>query len=160
MPTHYQGTAEEKLALDAYIKLMRAAESVSRRLSDLKTHEELSVSQFGALEALYHLGPMYQKDIGEKILKSSGNITMVVNNLEDKGLVERKKDRRDRRFFAIHLTDEGRETIEEILPDHFSAVVQIINILDSAEQQTLGELCKKLGYGANATSVRESSNIQ
>ncbi|NIQ11189.1 MAG: MarR family transcriptional regulator, partial [candidate division Zixibacteria bacterium] len=54
MPPHYQGTENEKQALDTYVKLMRATESVTARLNALQTHGELSVSQFGTLEALYH----------------------------------------------------------------------------------------------------------
>jgi hypothetical protein len=57
MPTHYRGSTEERTSLDAYIKLMRAAESVTARLEPLMRGADLTVGQFGALEALLHLGP-------------------------------------------------------------------------------------------------------
>ncbi|NUO15561.1 MAG: MarR family transcriptional regulator, partial [Planctomycetaceae bacterium] len=88
MPTHYQGSESEVRALNVYIKLMRASESVTARLSAfLQSTEGLTVSQFGILEALYHLGPLNQSQIGEKMLKSGGNITTVIDNLEKRGLV-------------------------------------------------------------------------
>ena len=75
MGTHFNGTEREVRALDAYIKLLRATESVVARLShQLRDENGLTVSQFGALEALLHLGPMSQRDLGTKLLKSSGNI--------------------------------------------------------------------------------------
>jgi len=148
MPSHFQGSEQERRALDTYIKLMRAADSVTARLNELKTLCGLSVSQFGVLEALYHLGPMHQKEIGRKILKSSGNITMVVNNLEGRGLVERRRDQQDHRFIVIHLTDKGRTAIEDILPDHVAAILSIMNTLSPDEQESLGHLCKKLGLAA------------
>jgi len=148
VPSHYQGSQEEKQALDTYIKLMRAADSVTARLTERKTLEGLSVSQFGVLEALYHLGPMHQKEIGRKILKSSGNITMVVNNLEGKDLVERRRDAQDHRFIVIHLTDQGRTVIEQILPNHVAAILDAMNALSPEEQASLGNLCKKLGRAA------------
>ena len=56
MPTHHRGTAQERAALDAYIKLMRAADSVTARLDPLMRAASLTVGQFGALEALLHRG--------------------------------------------------------------------------------------------------------
>lgn len=149
MPTHYKGTREEKEALDSYIKLMRAAESVASKLNEYKTHQGLSISQFGALEALYHLGPMYQKDIGRKILKSSGNITMVIDNLEQKELVERKRDEHDRRYVTISLTEKGEEMISGLLPGHIAAIVEIMESLNREEKEELGALCRKLGMAVS-----------
>ncbi|MCF7804454.1 MAG: MarR family transcriptional regulator [Candidatus Marinimicrobia bacterium] len=145
MPTHYKGTKEEKRALNTYIKLIRAADTITGRLNELKTLDDLSMSQFGTLESLYHLGPMYQKDICQKILKSSGNITMVLDNLEKKGLVTRERDKTDRRYIRIVLTDKGREKIEKILPPHVRAIVEMMNNLTPKEQMELGRLTKKLG---------------
>ena len=48
-------------ALDVYIKLSRAAEAVTTRINYHLKVENLTISQFGVLEAVYHLGPMYQK---------------------------------------------------------------------------------------------------
>ncbi len=145
MGTHYRGTAEEVTALDAYIKLARAAESVTARLNRRTTAAGLTVSQFGVLEALYHLGPMCQRDLGKKILRSSGNITMVVDNLEKRGLVRREREAADRRFVTVHLTAKGRRLIEEILPRHVQAIVEEMSVLTPAEQEELGRLCKMLG---------------
>src|SRR5260370_7975548 len=75
MPTHYRGTAQERAALDAYIKLMRAADSVTARLDPLMRAADLTVGQFGALEALLHRGPLCQRDLGRKLLRSGGDIT-------------------------------------------------------------------------------------
>src|SRR4029450_10504117 len=58
MPTHYRGAPADVAALDTYIKLMRAAESVTARLEPGMAAVGLTVGQFGALEALLHLGPL------------------------------------------------------------------------------------------------------
>lgn len=145
MPSHYEGSEKEVRALDAYIKLMRVSDTITARLTELKTLNDLSLSQFGAMEALYHLGTMCQKDIGEKILKSSGNITMVIDNLEKKGYVARERDESDRRFLRVSLTETGRKKIEEILPTHVGAIVEMMDTLTPEEQEKLGRLAKKLG---------------
>jgi MarR family 2-MHQ and catechol resistance regulon transcriptional repressor len=80
MPSHHTGDACEVLALTTYIKLVRAAEAVSGRLWPRIAAAGPSESQFGVLEALDHLGPMHQCDLAERILKTSGNVTVVIKN--------------------------------------------------------------------------------
>ena len=147
MGTHYQGTEKEIRALNAYIKLLRAAESVTARLSQELRDDDLTMSQFGILEALLHLGPMYQRELGRKLLKSSGNITMVIDNLEKRNLVQRQRETEDRRVVTIHLTEDGRNLIQEIFPRHLQGIVAAMNRLVPQEQDTLGQLCRKVGLG-------------
>jgi MarR family 2-MHQ and catechol resistance regulon transcriptional repressor len=143
--SNYSGTRDEARALNAYVKLMRAAESVSARIHGHLSEAGLTVSQFGVLEALYHLGPLSQAEIAKKILKSTGNITMVIDNLEKRGLVKRERNQEDRRYYAVHLTADGKKLIETIFPRHAGKIVMGMNALTKTEQETLGNLCRKLG---------------
>ncbi|MFO7634380.1 MAG: MarR family transcriptional regulator [Caldilinea sp.] len=145
MPTHYEGTPEQILALDAFIKLTRCNNSVLARIARHGTHPDLSVSQFGTLEALHHLGAMSQTEICDKLLKSGGNTTLVIDNLEKRGLVQRRRDPRDRRVVMVDLTDEGRTLIRAIFPQHAAAITDEMSALTPEEQRQLGDLCKKLG---------------
>lgn len=145
MPTHYSGTAHQTLALNAFIKLNRACDSINARLLSWETHPGLSVTQFSVLEALLHLGPMCQRELGSKLLKSNANITLVIDNLEKRRLVKREANADDRRKFQISLTDAGKELISSIFPKHVEAIVAELSALEPAEQQLLGDLCRKLG---------------
>ena len=141
----FKGNEKEMRALNTYIKLMRAAESLTARTHTHLSSSGLTISQFGVLEALHHIGPMSQKDIGQKILRSSGNITMVIDNLEKRKLVRRERDKRDRRSFIVHLTDAGKKLIRKIFPPHAAVITNEMSALTTAEQKILGDLCKKLG---------------
>src|SRR3954447_5274825 len=143
MATRYQGL--ERRALDAFVKLARAAESVNARLAGGIAAAGLTARQFGALEALYHLGPLCQRDLGEKLLKSTGNITMVVDNLERRGLVRPVRGTEDRRYVTVHLTEEGDRVIREAFPEHAARVADEMSRLTPEEQEMLGRLCRKLG---------------
>lgn len=147
MPTHFAGEPEEILALDTLIKLTRATNTLLARIAHHNTHPDLTVSQFGTLEAIYHLGTMSQTDICGKLLKSGGNTTLVIDNLEKRDLVRRRRDPNDRRVVMVELTDEGRELIEGIFPGHVQAVTEEMAALTPEEQLQLGDLCKKLGKG-------------
>jgi len=138
-------TTEKARALKTYVKLMRATESVTARAHQQLSSLGLTFSQFGVLEALYHLGPMSQSAIGQKILRSSGNMTMVIDNLEKRELVRRERNQSDRRFLIIHLTDKGKKLITRIFPSHAAEITRQFDALTASEQQTLGRLCKKLG---------------
>ncbi|MCP9291274.1 MULTISPECIES: MarR family winged helix-turn-helix transcriptional regulator [Gracilimonas] len=145
MGTHYDGTDEEKSTLNAFIKLMRASESLNGRLSRHLSDANLTVSQFGTLEALLHLGPLNQRELGQKLLKSGGNITLVIDNLQKNGLVEKKTDPNDRRAVIISLTKKGRSFIEEFFPQHLDKIKEEFSCLSIKEKEQLAGICKKLG---------------
>ena len=145
MPTHYHGTPDEIRALDTWIKLTRAVDSFGARLADAGTCTGVTVSQFGVLEALHHLGPLRQGEISAKLLRSGGNITLVVDNLEARGLARRERDAHDRRVVTVSLTEAGESLIAELFPQHVRAIVGEMSVLTAEEQETLGRLCRKLG---------------
>lgn len=151
MGTKYDGTTAEKRALNAFIKLVRAAQSVSGRVESRFSEIGLTVSQFGALEALVHLGPLNQKALAGKILKSTGNITMVVDNLEKRGLVERVRDEEDRRHYSVRATRKGRALIGSFFPGHVQRIVAEMGSLTPEEQEELGRLCRTVGLPERGT---------
>ena len=145
MGTQYNGSKKEIDALDSYIKLIRSAESLSAKINLELSEFDLTESQFGVLDALFHLGPMKHKEIGKKILKSGGNITMVINNLERRELVQRKRGEKDKRQFIIHLTSKGKNKIQEVLPTIVKKIKKYFEILNKDEQRELQRLCKVIG---------------
>ena len=147
MPTHFIGSRAEMRTLDTFIKLTRCTNSVLARLAEKGTIGELTYSQFAVLEALYHLGHMSQGEISMKVLKSGSNMTTVIDNLERDGLVRRERDAKDRRVIHVHLTEAGTRKLEAVLPGHVAALIEEFSVLSASEQETLGELCKKLGKG-------------
>jgi MarR family 2-MHQ and catechol resistance regulon transcriptional repressor len=143
--TTYKGSKEEIRALNAYVKLVRAAESLIARVHRPLSDTGLSVRQFGVLEALYHLGPLSQSEIAKKVLRSTGNITMVIDNLEKQGLVKRERQTEDRRYYAVRLTPGGRNLIGGVFPGHAARIVAEMKVLSGDEQEVLGRLCRRLG---------------
>ena len=150
MPTHFTGSRAEVRTLDTFITLTRCINSLFARLADRNTLGDITPSQFAVLEALYHLGSLTQGEVSQKVLKSGSNITTVIDNLERLGLVRRARDASDRRVIHIHLTAAGTARLEAVLPGHVAALVDEFSVLSASEQETLAELCKKLGRGQSA----------
>jgi MarR family 2-MHQ and catechol resistance regulon transcriptional repressor len=147
MPTHYKGDAGTVRALNAHINLARANDSLFRRLSPQLELDGLTVGQFGVMEALLHLGPMCQHTLAQKLLRSGGNMTLVVDNLEKRGWVRRERQESDRRMIVIHLTPEGRDLIAKVFAKHAKAIKKEMSVLTPAEQENLRRLTRKLGLG-------------
>ncbi len=131
--------------MDAFIKLTRGTHSLLTRLEPHITRHGITATQFGILEALLHMGPLNQRDLGRKLLLSKGNISVVVNNLEKSSLVKRSRGTSDRRQTIIKLTPKGRKLIERVFPKMVAAMVEEFSTLTASELETLGRLLKKLG---------------
>src|ERR1700690_3197649 len=112
MPTHFNGDPNERRALDAYIKLSRASGTLDARLAANLARLGLTSGQLGVMEALMHLGPLSQGELGRKLQRSGGNVTTVIDNLERRNLVARTRNRDDRRVVTVDLTKAGRRMIE------------------------------------------------
>ncbi len=150
MPTHHLGPANEIVALDAYIKLLRAAESVTSRVHQTLP-ADLTVTQFGVLETLFHLGPLCQNQLATKLLKSSANLTLVVANLEKAGLIKRVRQAEDLRFITISLSPRGQAFIAKLFPKVAARIAEEFASLTAAEKAELCRLTKKLGLRAPST---------
>ena len=145
MPTHYSGSTEDQRALNTFIRFTRAANALELRLFQRSELEDLTPSQFGVLETLYHLGSLCQGELSAKLLRSTGNMTLVLDNLEKRGLVRRERGLEDRRMVMIHLTAAGQELIEAVFPRMLAAIREEFGILNAGEQEELGRLCRILG---------------
>jgi len=143
--TRFKGNPRQVLALNSYIALLRCAETVTSYTARHLAASKLTIGQFGVLETLYHLGPLCQRDIGRKLLKSGGNMTTVIDNLVKRGLVERHPYPDDRRYWQIDLTTAGRELIADLFPVHLERIAERLQVLSAEEQEQLRVLCRKLG---------------
>ena len=150
---HFKGNKKTAQALDTFVKLTRAANSVSAATGVHLGGTDLTDSQFAVLEVLYHAGPLCLTVIAHKILKTGGNLTLVVKNLEKRGLVQRKQSAEDRRYFSLHLTAKGKRLISEIFPKHAARITEVLEALTPDEQDKLARLTKKLGLSAGQAAL-------
>lgn len=147
MGTKYQGSPAEVTALNSYIKLTRASESIFSRTTAHLADYGLTDTQFAVLEALYYLGTLSQVELAQKVLKSTGNLTLVLKNLEKQGLICRERSQQDQRYMRVSMTEAGQALIARIMPLHVQGIVAAMGVLTAEEQATLDRLCRKLGMG-------------
>ena len=132
-----------------FLVLWKAARAVQSHAEKSISQLEMCGSDFAVLEALLHKGPLPVNEIGKKVLLTSGSITIAVDRLETKGLVERRAHGTDRRARIVHLTKEGRKLITRVYTDHAADMERLASAsLTRAERQVLIRLLKKIGYEA------------
>jgi MarR family 2-MHQ and catechol resistance regulon transcriptional repressor len=83
--------------------------------------------------------------LARKMLISCGNTTVIIDNLEKDGLVERTADPEDRRVTVARLSSKGRKLFLEMFPLHAIAMTEFASVLTEQEQERLGVMLKKLG---------------
>jgi MarR family 2-MHQ and catechol resistance regulon transcriptional repressor len=141
-------SAAQQRALKLFVVLQRCAAAVSGSVQRNVIFGDLSETEFGILEALYHKGPLLLGDVQKKILLSSGGVTYAVDRLAEKGLVERRECASDRRARYAALTTKGSELMDRIFPSHAEAIEHVMGTLSAREQDQAIELLRKLGLKA------------
>jgi len=146
---------ETNEALRAYVKLFRASRAVLARVEANLVEHSLTLNQLGVLEAILHTPPLSHRELGRKVLTSAGNMTDVVDKLEQRGLVRRVRHSGDRRSVKVELTDEGKAMTEAMFPDHAKRIHAAMSGLSDTELYQLGELLRRLGTAASGESNEE-----
>ncbi|MBI4544438.1 MAG: MarR family transcriptional regulator [Gemmatimonadetes bacterium] len=136
------------LALKLWVVLSRAQGAVAAHARADVARHGLTLAEFAVLEALYHKGPMFLSEVQQKILVSSGGITYVVDRLEAKGLVERRRCEHDRRAYYAALTARGEALVGQIFPEHAECLERALAGLDDGEKGAALRLLRKLGRAA------------
>lgn len=145
MKTTKQYGKKADTALSMWVKLVRAATTFGQLTNENIRSFGLTTPQFGALECLGHLGPMPIGELCKRQLVSGGNMTVVIDNLEKEGFVERIHSKEDRRTILVQLTAKGQKLFNEIFAEHAQYVARVASVLTAKEQNELGRLAKKLG---------------
>lgn len=144
-PARRDWSEAEERALRLWISLARCYTTYAKAVA-LKIQEYgLTAPQFGILEALYHLGPLSLGALADKLLVTGGNITYVMDRLEDQGMVYRQRSPEDRRIIQAKLTEKGASLISDVFPGHAAFIGTLSEHLDGDEQEQLRRLLKKLG---------------
>jgi len=147
VPAPRDWSEPEERALRLWIVLARCYATYSKVVGQRITEYGLTMPQFGILEALHHLGPLPLGELADKLLVTGGNVTYVMDRLEEQGLVQRERSDLDRRVIRARLTPEGKARITDVFPGHVGVIRGLAEHLDPDEQEELRRLLKKLGRG-------------
>jgi len=125
--------------------LFRTQATIERLIQEDVEKHNLSATEFGVLEALYHLGPLPVQSLTGKILIAASSMTYVISRLKEKGWIVQTPNVADKRVKEVSLTADGLERMKAIYPRHEQALRERFDRLTEAEEATLRTLLKKIG---------------
>jgi DNA-binding MarR family transcriptional regulator len=101
---------------DAVLALVRMAEEIGRGLSEGLRPFRLTLSQYRVLRVLRRAGEegLACREIAERLVPRDPDVTRLLDRLETRGLVTRRRDRPDRRVVRTRLTEEGLRVLERL----------------------------------------------
>ncbi len=132
-----------------FVIIQRTVQAINRKMSPLIREDGLTVGQWDTLNVLNTNGSMTVNGLIDKLLTSSGNIDVVINNLIKRGDIIKTVDKDDKRIRIIKITDRGKDIVRKSIPKHKKALHEIFEVLDDNEKDQLKLLLKKLGKNIN-----------
>ena len=87
-----------------------AASQFGERLTRLR----LSRPHAGILRLISQSPGLSQQELGQRLAILPSRLVALLDELQEKGLIERRQHTEDRRMYALHLTASGRNATEQI----------------------------------------------
>jgi DNA-binding MarR family transcriptional regulator len=144
-----QVLSKQSLEAQAFVSLVRAHASATRRLNALLTAEHaLTLSDFEVLLRLARAPDrrMRRVDLAEDVLLTASGITRLLDGLEQQAFVERAACAADRRVVYAVITDQGLAKLRKAARSHFAQVNELFgDRYDEGELTELGSLLARLG---------------
>jgi len=145
-------------AVHLWLVLWKAFHSVEQISSRSIAGFEMHPTDFGVLEALLHKGPLTARELGQKVLLTSGSMTAAIDRLEERGLLTRVEGSEDRRGRVISLTPEGKALIEPAFREHAQHLERALKEVPEGERFLLLNLLRSLGRTAEQSNKEQKSN--
>lgn len=133
-----------------WIRFLRFSLQSHKKLEADLDKAGLTPPQFYVLATIGYAGGLPFGEIGAKMMVTVSNLTGIVDRLEEKKLVTRKRDENDRRVVHVVLTDKGTKLYKNTIPTFESSAARIFATLGSPEQKELSALLRKLNQESSA----------
>jgi MarR family transcriptional regulator, organic hydroperoxide resistance regulator len=105
----------------------------------------LKVPHYDILANIFRFPAITQQELANRLLVGRSNLSMLLPELERRGLVLRKSDDADKRLRRLLLTEQGNQLTREALDVHSHVIEQMMNALSAQECDQLGDYMRRVG---------------
>jgi DNA-binding MarR family transcriptional regulator len=127
-----------------WVAVARACHVVERTLAARLAPIDLKPAQLDVLMNLYRHPGMSQHDLARRLLVGRSNITMLLPQLERRGLLRREGDVKDKRVLRLTLTSDGEALLMQALKIHMALIEQAMSQSTQTECDLIGEQMRKV----------------
>jgi MarR family transcriptional regulator, 2-MHQ and catechol-resistance regulon repressor len=129
-----------------WVRFLRFSLISHKKLEDDLDKVGLTPPQFYVLATIGYAGGLPFGEIGAKMMVTVSNLTGIVDRLEEKKVVSRKRDENDRRVVHVVLTEKGAKLYKSTIPLFEKSILQIFSAIDKPKQKELSALLRKLNH--------------
>ena len=143
-----------------WLVIAKSYRALSRLAEQSIANTGLCLTDFAALEALLHKGPLTISQIQDKVRLASGSMTAAVDRLEKLKLVVRKSSLSDRRARVVELTAQGKRLAASCFERHAKDLEALMSGLSDREMEQLHGSLKKLGLLASENLHHQEAKVK
>ncbi|WFU10779.1 MarR family winged helix-turn-helix transcriptional regulator [Rhizobium sp. CB3090] len=99
----------------SWIAVARACQLMQQSLGRALAHLDIKPPHLDILVNLFRFEGISQQELARKLLVGRSNMSMLLPQMEKRGLIERRGDKHDKRVLRLYLTGEGRRVTEEAM---------------------------------------------
>ncbi|GHO61799.1 MarR family transcriptional regulator [Ktedonobacter sp. SOSP1-52] len=130
-------------AVLAWLRLFRVFQRIDRAQTVHLRSWNLNVAQFDVLARVGARKGITQQELADSLLVTKGNISLLLNRMEEMGLLKRYQERRSNTLF---LTNKGQELYDRVVPAHEELIARLMSGVSPSELRQLQHLLRKLEY--------------
>src|SRR5262245_41340555 len=127
-----------------WIALVRAEKAVVGALTRALQPLDLKIAQLDMLMNLYRHPGMSQHQLARKLLVGRSNITMLLPQMESRGLLTRENDAKDKRVMRLTLTAEGEALLMEALQVYSELIERVMAQSSTAQCDAMGAMMTRI----------------
>jgi DNA-binding MarR family transcriptional regulator len=134
-------------AVEAYLNMLRLSSDIIAEVEAFFAAYGCSQGRFTVLALLNRTPdkPLNPADLARRSGVTRATMTGLLQGLEHDGLVEREASSKDKRMFLVLLTKRGRKYVDEVLPELFRRIKELMNGLSDQERKLFLGLLEKVG---------------
>lgn len=132
-----------RLAIAIWLRLLRWTNRKGQELGEQLRAWDLSPAQFDVIAQIGASEGLTQRDLAQKLIVTEGNITQLLDKMQQRGLVQRHPEGRCNR---LGLTEAGRALFRAAVPAHEERVARLFDSLTDGERSELLRLVRKLQH--------------
>ncbi|MFC4778261.1 MarR family winged helix-turn-helix transcriptional regulator [Paenibacillus sp. GCM10023252] len=128
-------------AVMIWLRMIRIAQKIGRMAEYPLKERQITAPQLSLLNQLAATDGMMQQEIATRLAVTKGNVSQLIDKLEDAGYIMKK---RQGRSASVSLSEQGRAFLQEVIPDHDQFVSDKFNVLTEQEREELLRLLRKV----------------
>jgi DNA-binding MarR family transcriptional regulator len=127
-----------------WVALVRAHNAVERALSKALRPLSLKPAHLDILLNVFRFPGLSQQELARKLLVGRSNVTMLLPQLEKRGLITKSADRSDKRIWRLELTEPGLALTRQAIDTHVALIEKVMATSSEAECDVVGDAMRKV----------------